>query len=76
MWAQGSVPKVVSSIEVMGKFVSRRNYCAQTTPLNCVRRRREHGDAILILSKMAATPMLLVGNEGTSPFNNLDLERS
>ena len=76
MWAQGTVPKVVSSIEVMGKFVSRRNYCAQTTPLNCVRRRREHGDAILILSKMAATPMLLVGNEGTSPFNNLDLERS
>ena len=74
MWAQGTVPKVVSSIEVMGKFVSRRNYCAQTTPLNCVRRCREHGDAILILSKMATTPMLLVGNEGTSPFDNLDLD--
>ena len=28
MWAQGTVPKVVSSIEVMGKFVSRRDHCA------------------------------------------------
>ena len=55
MWAQGTVPKVVSSIEVMGKFVSRRNHCAQTTPLNCVRRRRRHGDAAHVLSKMATT---------------------
>jgi hypothetical protein len=28
MWAQGIVPKIVSSIEVFGKFVSRRNHCA------------------------------------------------
>ena len=27
-WTQGTVPKVMSSIEVMGKFVSRRNCCA------------------------------------------------
>ena len=76
MWAQGSVPKVVSSIEVMGKFVSGRNHCAQATPLNCIQRCWGHGDAAHVLSKMAATPMLFICNQGTSPFNNLDLERS
>jgi hypothetical protein len=32
--------------------------------------------SILILSKMATTPMLLVCNEASSPFNNLELEWS
>ena len=31
------VPKFVSNIEVMGELVSRRDYSAQTTPLNRMR---------------------------------------
>jgi hypothetical protein len=56
------VPKFVSRIEVMGELVSRRDCSAQRTPPNRSRRHWRHANAILVLSKIVRTPMLLIGN--------------
>jgi hypothetical protein len=64
--AETFVPKFVSGIEVMGELVSRRDYSAQSAPLNRSRWHWRHDNTILVQSKMVRTPMLLISNEGTS----------
>jgi hypothetical protein len=73
---QGFVGKVVSSIVLVGEFVSRRNHCAQTTTFHRARRGREHTNATSILREEAATPMPFICDEGTSPFEDLYLSWS
>jgi hypothetical protein len=75
-WTQGFVPDAISRIEVVGELIGRGYQCAKTAPLHCTGRCWGHGKTIHVLAKSTTTPKLLVSDQLTSPFDNLDFEWS
>ena len=71
---KGTVSELVGSIVVMGQSVSRGNDSAQSTPLHRAVRGWENADPRCSEREMATTPMLFIGDEGASGFDNLELE--